>query len=56
VTVHLSFSPRPDQQQKLAQSTGSADAAIQEGLQKSLESLVNLIEGRGGKVEVRAAY
>ena len=55
VTVHLSFAPRPDQQQKLAQSTGSADTAIQEGLQKSLQSLVNLIEGKGGKVEVKAA-
>ena len=56
VTVHLSFAPRPDEQQKLAQSTGSADTAIQEGLQKSLESLVNLIEGKGRKVEVRAGY
>jgi len=56
VTVHLSFAVGPNDRRKLAQSTGSADAAIMEGLQKSLQSLVNLIEGTGGKVEVRAAY
>lgn len=55
VTVHLSFTPRPDEQQKLSQHTGSPEATIQEGLQKALESLENLIEGKGGKVETPAA-
>ena len=55
VTVHLSFSPRPDQQKKMAQASGSVDATMQQGLQKTLESIQNLIEGKGGKVEVPTA-
>jgi uncharacterized protein YndB with AHSA1/START domain len=51
VTVHLSFEPRPDMKERMAQQSGSHDKTIQDGLEKALVSIKNLCEGRGGKVE-----
>lgn len=50
VTVHLTFKDRPGQG-----GYAASDADIREGLIKSLESIRNLVEGRGGKVEPEAA-
>lgn len=56
VTVHLSFAPRPDQAERFEeQGDGDGDATIQQGLQASLLSIKNLVEGTGGKIEPPAA-
>jgi uncharacterized membrane protein len=55
VTVHLSFAPRPDLARRMDEQTGDRNQTIQEGLQTALMSIQNLVEGRGGKVEPRAA-
>jgi uncharacterized protein YndB with AHSA1/START domain len=49
VTVHLSFKPRPEMKEQMAQQSGSNDKTIQEGLEKALASIKNLCEGQGGK-------
>ncbi|GCE14363.1 SRPBCC family protein [Tengunoibacter tsumagoiensis] len=51
VTVHLTFDPLPGMSKELAQQTGSQDSTIVEGLEKSLLSIKNIVEGHGGKVE-----
>jgi uncharacterized membrane protein len=51
VTVHLSATPPPQAQQEMSKVSGSPDATINEGLEKSLQSIKNLLEGQGGKVE-----
>lgn len=52
VTVHLSFQPKPNQSERMAeQAGGDRDLAIQRGLEAALQSIKNLCEGRGGKVE-----
>jgi len=52
VTVHLSFQPKPGLNERLAeQGGGDRDLAIQRGLEASLQSIKNICEGRGGKVE-----
>ena len=55
VTVHLSFQPKPEQAERFAEQTGSRDKTIQEGIEASLLSIRNEVEGRGGKVEPTAA-
>lgn len=55
VTAHLSFVPRPDTRERLDQQSGDYHRTIQEGLEKALQSIKNLCEGRGGKVESSAA-
>ena len=51
VTVHLSTTPPPKAREEMSKVSGSPDDAINEGLDKSLESIKNLLEGKGGKVE-----
>ncbi|MER3482361.1 MAG: hypothetical protein C4332_03625 [Meiothermus sp.] len=51
VTVHLSFDPP----QEMAQQMQNPDQKIQEGLEKALESIANLVEGKDGKVEPPSA-
>lgn len=51
VTVHLSFDP-PENMKQQMQDPG---AKIQEGLEKALESIANLVEGKGAKVEPQSA-
>ena len=51
VTVHLSATPPPQAKQEMAKVSGSADETINQGLEKSLQSIKNLLEGQGGKVE-----
>jgi len=51
VTVHLSATPPPQAKQEMSKVSGSPDATINEGLEKSLQSIKNLLEGQGGKVE-----
>ena len=55
VVVHLSFEPNPAMNKRFEQQTGDRDRTIQEGLQNAVESIKNLCEGRGGKVESSAA-
>lgn len=55
VTVHLSFAPRPELARRMDAQTGDRDTTIQEGLEAALQSIRNLCEGRGSKVEPRAA-
>ena len=52
VTVHLTIDPPPQVSEQMAQQKGSQDAAIEEGLDKSLQSIKNVLEGKGGKEEV----
>jgi uncharacterized membrane protein len=56
VTVHIHFSPRPEMAQKMAErSPGhSFEAAMNEGITKTLESIKRICEGQGGKVEIEA--
>ena len=55
VTVHLSFTPRPDQGARMDEQTGDRDTTIQQGLDASLRSIKNIVEGVGGKIEPPAA-
>jgi hypothetical protein len=55
VTVHLTFQPKPEQGERMDEQTGNRDKTISEGLIASLESIRNLVEGQGGKVEPAAA-
>lgn len=55
VTVHLHFEPGKKGKQEMAETSGSPEAAIQEGLEKALQSIQNQVEGKGGKVEPKAA-
>jgi uncharacterized protein YndB with AHSA1/START domain len=55
ITVHIAFAMSPEQQQKFAASGGNRDAMMQEGISKTLQSIKNLCEGQGGKVESQAA-
>ena len=55
VTVHLNFQPKSGQEERLESQSGSRDETIQQGLVASLESIRNIAEGRGGKVEPPAA-
>lgn len=55
VLVHLSFEPRPDIAEQYEQQSGSPHRTIQEGLQSALQSVKNICEGQGGKVESHAA-
>lgn len=56
VTVHIHFAPRPEMAQKMAeQSPGhSFEAAMNEGITKTLESIKRICEGQGGKEEIEA--
>ncbi|HYE71837.1 MAG TPA: hypothetical protein VEF04_00845 [Blastocatellia bacterium] len=55
VTVHLAFTPRPDQAQRFEEQTGDRDRAIRQGIETALASIKNACEGHGGKVEYRTA-
>jgi hypothetical protein len=50
VTVHLSFDPQRESLQKMDQRMGSREQAINDGIEKTLQSIKNLCEGRGSKV------
>lgn len=54
IIVHLSFEPRPEQAQQFIEQTGDADRTIQKGLEAALESVQNILEGRGRKVATQA--
>ncbi len=53
VTVHLTFK---GEMPGAASKDRPTDAQIEDGMQKSLQSIKNLIEGKGGKEEPRQAY
>lgn len=55
VVVHLSFEPRPDQEQRFQEQAGSRDRAINEGLHAALQSISNIVKGEGAKVEPASA-
>lgn len=54
VRVHVHYSPRPEIKQKMEeQSQGhSFESAMNEGVQKTLESIKRICEGTGGKQEI----
>ena len=54
VTVTLNFNPPAEMTEEFQRRMGSRDAAIQEGLQNSLQSIKNLCEGTGAKVQTSA--
>jgi ribosome-associated toxin RatA of RatAB toxin-antitoxin module len=51
VKVHLSFEPREEIGRNMDKQTGDRDTTIRQGLEKALQSIKNLCEGTGGKVE-----
>jgi uncharacterized membrane protein len=51
VIVHLSFTPPHRVSEEMEKTSGSPDNAINDGLEKALNSIKNLLEGTGGKVE-----
>lgn len=53
-TVELRFAPKPEMDAEFEKQMGSRRATIQTGLDAALQSLKNLIEGKGGKVKVPA--
>lgn len=54
VTVHLSFEPKPEEEEEFAKPTGDRDTTINQGIDASLQSIKNIIEGKGGKVPTPA--
>jgi uncharacterized membrane protein len=54
VTVHLSFGPATDLPERI-EARSESERPIQQGLEASLLSIKNLVEGEGGKVEPPAA-
>lgn len=56
VTVHIHYAPAPEMAEKMAeQSPGhSFEAAMNEGIGKTLESIKRICEGQGGKQEISA--
>lgn len=55
VSVHLSFTPRPDLAQRFEDQTGDRDRTVRQGIETALASIKNACEGHGGKVEYRTA-
>ena len=51
VTVHLTLTPPPQVGKEMSKMAGSPDNAINDGIEKSLQSIKNLLEGKGGKVD-----
>lgn len=51
VTVHLVFDPPEKVKEEMASRAGSHDAAIQEGLEAAMQSILDAVEGTGGKTE-----
>ncbi len=54
VTVHISMSPPPEMVDAMKEQ-GGHDKVVNDGIQKSLQSIANIMEGKGGKVEPEAA-
>jgi uncharacterized membrane protein len=55
ITVHISYGQNSEQEKKFAASGVDRDAVMNEGISKTLQSIKNLCEGHGGKVESQAA-
>jgi uncharacterized membrane protein len=53
VTVHISLVPPPQMEKGMSKTAGGPDQAINDGIQRSLESIKNLLEGKGGKVDYK---
>ena len=53
VTGHLSITPPRKVSEDMSKRAGSPDNAINDGIQKSLESIKNQLEGTGGKVDYK---
>jgi len=56
VFVHIHYAPRPEMLQRMAERSpgGSFESAMNEGINKTLESIKRICEGRGGKQEISA--
>ncbi len=54
VTVHIAMSP-PQEMIDAMKEQGGHDHVVNDGIKKSLQSIANIMEGKGGKVEPEAA-
>ena len=56
VRVHIHYAPQPEMAQRMAErSSGhSFESAMSEGINKTLESIKRICEGKGGKEEIEA--
>jgi uncharacterized membrane protein len=56
VTVHIHYAPAPEMAQKMAEKSPghSFEAAMNEGIGKTLESIKRICEGQGSKQEISA--
>ena len=52
VTVHISLTPKPEEAQRMQSGGQSVEQILKEGVDKALQSIKNIVEGKGGKVEV----
>jgi hypothetical protein len=55
ITVHISHSINAEQQQQFEKKDINWDTMMNEGISKTLQSIKNICEGHGGKVEPKAA-
>ncbi len=51
VTLHLSFDPKNKALAEMGKQVGGSEQAVNDGLEHSLQSIKNICEGTGGKVE-----
>ena len=56
VKVHIHYSPKPEVLQRMQERSqgNSFESAMNEGISKTLESIKNICEGKGGKKEIEA--
>jgi uncharacterized membrane protein len=55
ITVHISYSLTTERQQEFEQKSMNWESVMNEGISKTLQSIKNICEGHGGKVEPKAA-
>lgn len=56
VKVHIHYAPKPETLQRMAEQSPdqSFESAMYEGISKTLESIKQICEGKGGKAEIAA--
>ena len=54
VTIELTFAPKPEMDAEFERQMGSRRATLQTGLDAALQSIDNVVTGKGGKVETPA--
>jgi hypothetical protein len=51
VTLHLSFDPQNKALEEMGKQVGGSEQAVNQGIETSLQSIKNICEGTGSKVE-----